>query len=284
LYKKPVLQEDLLTAGDQPKPTLDAVNRGTWRLPSTVRAYERLEGWTDPGEQAAVEYVAAEVRSRPILDIGVGAGRTTAILQAISNEYTGIDYTQEMVEICRTRHPGAKIMHMDARDLSRLHGNQFALVMLSFNGIDAVNFEERQKVLREVHRVLQPGGLFIVSSHNRHGPGHGEHPRLRLQFSWNPLKLGWRTLRRFRSLARSLRNHHRYRVLNETHEGWSIMNCAAHDFGIVVMYTALSEQKRQFGAAGFKTELVLDNVKGQPVNSDTNTNEIWWFHYIARKA
>ncbi|RYY66719.1 MAG: class I SAM-dependent methyltransferase [Comamonadaceae bacterium] len=202
----------------------DAVNRGTWKLPATVRQYERLEGWTDPGERAAVEHVTAQVRGRPILDIGVGAGRTTPLLRAVSDDYLGIDYTEEMVKACRARHPGAHIEHMDARDLRRLDAGRFALAVFSFNGIDAVRVEERHQVLREVHRVLQPGGLFIVSAHNRHGPGHGERPRPHLAFSWNPLKLGWRTLKLAQSLPRSWRNSRRLRVLNETHEDWSIMN------------------------------------------------------------
>ena len=263
---------------------LDAINRGTWKLPATVRQFERLEGWTDPGEQAAVAYVAAEVGSRPILDIGVGAGRTTTILQAISRDYIGIDYTKEMVDACRARHPDARIEHMDARDLSAFADNQFALVVFSFNGIDAVDLDDRHKVLREVHRVLQPDGLFIVSAHNRDGPGFGEQPHLHLAFSWNPLKLGWRTWRLARSLVPTFRNFRRYRGLNEAHDDWAIMNAGAHDFGIVIMYTTLAEQRRQLQDAGFKTELVLDNVNGQPVTDDTDTRAIWWFHFVARKA
>jgi len=263
---------------------IDAINRHTWKLPGTVRAYERLEGWTDPGERAAVEYVANEVRGRPILDMGVGAGRTTPLLQAVSGNYVGIDYTPEMVEACRARHPDARIEHMDARDLSAFKHETFALVVFSFNGIDAVDFADRHEVLREVHRVLQPGGLFIVSAHNRHGPGHGERPRLHIDFSWNPIKLGWRMLKLVRSLPRAWLNARRYRAVNETHEDWSIMNAGAHDFGIVVVYTTLAEQKRQLRNAGFETELVLDNEAGRPVADDADTRDIWWFHYVARKV
>jgi SAM-dependent methyltransferase len=262
---------------------LDAVNRSTWRLPGTVRLYTHLDGWTDPGEQAALEAVATEARSRPVLDIGVGAGRTTAVLQAISQDYTGIDYTPEMVEACRIRHPQARILLMDARNLGTFESDQFALVVFSFNGIDAVDLPGRLTILREVHRVLQPGGLFVFSSHNRDGPGLGEAPGLRMQLSWNPLKLGWRSLRMIGSLPRSLLNHRRLRALNESHTEWSIMNCAAHDFGIVVMYTTLGEQKRQLRACGFESELVLDNVRGKPVADGADTRGLWWFHHVARK-
>lgn len=267
-----------------PATDLDAVNRNTWKLPGTVHVYEHLRGWTDPGERAALEHVAAQVRDKPILDIGVGAGRTTPLLLAISRDYIGIDYTPEMVEACRAHHPGARIEHMDARDLGRFADGQFALVVFSFNGIDAVHVDDRPKVLREVRRVLQPGGIFIVSAHNRHGPGHGEKPTLHVDFTWNPLKLGWRTLKLARSLPRSLRNARRLRALNETHEDWSIMNAGAHDFGIVVVYTTLAEQKRQLRAAGFEIETVFDNVAGRPVADNADTSGIWWFHYVARKA
>jgi SAM-dependent methyltransferase len=268
-----------------PSHPLDAINRRAWRLPATVRAYERLEGWTDPGEQAAIEHVAAEMRSRPILDIGVGAGRTIAILQAISQDYVGIDYTQEMVDACRARYPGTRVMHMDARDLGGFEDNRFAFVVFSFNGIDSVDPADRSKILTEVHRVLQPGGLFLFSAHNRHGGlGDGVKPRLHLRFSWNPLRLGWRTLQLARSLPRSWRNYRRHQLLNEIHEDWAIMNCPAHEFGIVIMYTTLSEQTRQLDAGGFKVELVLDCVRGQPVTGDTDTRDVSWFHYIARKT
>lgn len=263
---------------------LDSINRPTWGRPSTVRLFRHLEGWTDPGEQAAVEYVAGEVRGRPILDIGVGAGRTTSLLRALSDDYVGVDYTAEMVQACRERHPGVRIEQMDARDLSRFEDGRFALVVFSFNGIDAVNLEGRRQVLREAYRVLQPGGLFIVSAHNRLGPGHGERPRVHLNFSWNPLKLGWRTLQLARSLPRSWRNARRFRALNETHEDWSIMNAGAHDFSIVIVYTTLAEQKRELAEAGFEIERVFDSAAGGPVGDDTDTRHIWWFHYLARKA
>ena len=264
-------------------PDMDAINRQAWQLPDTVRIYQRLQGWTDPGERVAIHYVAGEARSRPLLDIGVGGGRTTPLLQAISSDYVGIDYTEAMVQACRRQHPDVRIEHMDARDLSRFANGQFALAMFSFNGIDAIDYADRRTVLREVHRVLQEGGRFLFSAHNRHGPGHGEVPKLSLEFSWNPLKLGWRGLKLARSLAPSWRNHSRNRKLGETHAAWSIQNCSAHDFGIVVMYTSLAEQVRQLQDAGFTVEQVLSSETGQVVHDEDSARSACWLHYVARK-
>ena len=265
-------------------PDMDAINRQAWQLPDTVRIYQRLQGWTDPGERVAIHYVAGEARSRPLLDIGVGGGRTTPLLQAISSDYVGIDYTEAMVQACRRQHPDVRIEHMDARDLSRFANGQFALAMFSFNGIDAIDYADRRTVLREVHRVLQEGGRFLFSAHNRHGPGHGEVPKLSLEFSWNPLKLGWRGLKLARSLAPSWRNHSRNRKLGETHAAWSIQNCSAHDFGIVVMYTSLAEQVRQLQDAGFTVEQVLSSETGQVVHDEDSARSACWLHYVARKT
>jgi SAM-dependent methyltransferase len=263
---------------------LDAINRPTWARRDTVRVYERLQGFTDPGEQAALEYVTPRVRGRAILDIGVGAGRTTELLLPVSRDYVGIDYTQEMVQACRRRHPGVRIEQMDARDLGAFADGQFALVMFSFNGIDSVGPQDRLRVLREAHRVLEPGGLFLFSAHNHDGPGRGEQPQVHIPFTWNPIKLSWRGFKSIRALPRALMNHRRLSRVNETHEDWSVMNAGAHDFGIVVVYTTLAEQKRQIALAGFECEIVFDNARGQPVPGDADTRDMWWFHYVARKV
>ena len=265
-------------------PDMDSVNRQAWQLPGTVQIYQRLQGCTDPGEQAALDYVASEARARPLLDIGVGGGRTTPLLKAISADYVGIDYTEAMVLACRRQNADTCIEHMDARDLSGFAGQQFALAVFSFNGIDAIDYADRRSVLREVHRVLQGDGRFLFSAHNRHGPGHGEVPRLTLEFSWNPLKLGWRTLKLARSLAPSWRNHRRNRAMGETHAEWAIKNCAAHDFGIVVMYTSMTEQVRQLQDTGFKVEQVFSSETGRPVYDEEGARSACWLHYVARKV
>jgi len=265
-------------------PDLDSVNRPTWARRDTVRIYERLHGVTDPGERAAIDYVAARVQGRPILDIGVGAGRTTELLLPLSGDYIAIDYTHEMVLAFRRQHPGVRIEQMDARDLHAFEDGRFALVVFSFNGLDSVGWQDRLRVLREVHRVLQPGGLFLFSGHNQDGPGPGEQPHMHIPFSWNPLKLGWRSIKSIRAWPRALMNHKRFSALNETHEGWSVLNAGAHEFGVVIMFTTMAEQKRQLRDAGFECEAVFDSTRGEPVKPGADTRDMWWFHYVARKV
>lgn len=262
---------------------LDAVNRPTWARRDTVRQYERLHGYTDPGERAAIDFVMDRVRGQRVLDMGVGAGRTTGLLLQLTQDYVGIDYTREMVEACRRRHPSVRVEQMDARDLSAFRDGEFSLVMFSFNGIDSVSPQDRMSVLREAHRVLEPGGTFLFSAHNNDGPGRHEHPQVHVPFTWNPIKLGWRGFKSISALPRALMNHRRFKTMNETHADWSVVNAGAHDFGIVVVYTTLAEQKRQIREAGFECEAVFDNVAGTRVADDADTHDMWWFHYVTRK-
>lgn len=262
---------------------LDSINRGTWRRPATVATYRRLHGWTDPGEGAAMRRLAPQVRGERVLDIGVGVGRTTEWLQPIAGDYLGIDYVPEMVEAARAAHPGVRFEQMDARDLSSLPAESFGFVMFSFNGIDAVPPADRPRVLAQVRRVLRPGGLFLMSAHNRWGPGVRERPGLHVPFSANPIKLAWRMARALASLPRAIANHMRLRGANAMGEDWAVMNCGAHDFGLVIVYASASAQQRQLRQAGFEVLDVFDSEQGESLLHGSARADAWWFHYVARK-
>jgi SAM-dependent methyltransferase len=264
---------------------MDGINRSAWRAPGTVQWFAELEGWTDPGERAAIEYVAREARDQPILDLGVGGGRTVPLMLQLSRDYTGLDYTPELVLACRNKYPDVCIESGDARDLSEFVDHSFALVMFSFNGIDAMNPEDRLKTLREVHRVLRPRGLFLFSTHNRNGPGHGEHLQLGIYATRNPFKLAPRILRALVMSPLTISNHLRYSRLNQPGERYSIMNAAAHHHSILIHYITVEEQCRQLVAAGFRGDpVIFGNLDGAPVAPDDPAHGQTWLHFVARKA
>lgn len=102
-----------------------------------------------------------------ILDLGVGGGRTTPYLSAIASRYVGVDYSEEMIRACRSRFPHLEFSVADASDLAQFADASFDSVVFSFNGLDClVPDEKREKCLRECHRVLKAGGIYIFSSHN----------------------------------------------------------------------------------------------------------------------
>ncbi|WP_029922198.1 class I SAM-dependent methyltransferase [Nevskia soli] len=264
---------------------MDRINRDAWRTPDSVQWFAKLEGWTDAGERAALERIAAETTGLPILDLGVGGGRTVPLLRAISSDYIAIDYTPELVAACKERFPDVDVRCGDARDLSAFADQSFALVVFSFNGIDAVNPDDRMRILREAHRVLRKDGVLLFSTHNKLGPCHGERFQLGVYPTRNPFKLAWRLIR---ALARSLRtiaNYRRYSRLNLRAEGYSIMNAAAHNHGILIHYITLERQCEQLAAVGFRPDPEIYGDLGEQFTSQRgDTSRTAWFHFLARKS
>lgn len=125
-----------------------------------------------------------------MLDIGVGGGRTTHHFAPLVRDYTGIDYSAEMVAACQQRFsPSPYSMTLevgDARNMKQFADNTFDFVLFSFNGIDYVSHGDRLQILREIHRVGKPGGYFFFSSHNLQGIAQefGYRTKIRL----NPFK------------------------------------------------------------------------------------------------
>jgi SAM-dependent methyltransferase len=102
-----------------------------------------------------------------ILDVGVGAGRTTGALRAVAGRYVGVDYAEAMVEACRRRFPDLEFVRADAADLSAFPDASFDAVIFSFNGVDYLPGDDRRQLfLREAHRVLRAAGVLILSRHN----------------------------------------------------------------------------------------------------------------------
>lgn len=106
-------------------------------------------------------------RGLSLLDLGVGAGRTTPALSALAGRYVGLDFSDRMVARCREKFPRETFVVGDAADLSAWRDAEFDAVVFSFNGLGCLPTDEaRARCLREVARVLRPGGTFVFSLHN----------------------------------------------------------------------------------------------------------------------
>lgn len=263
---------------------LDRINRLAWNSTDATREFTLDKSYSDPGEQAAFEWLAQRCAGEPLLDIGVGAGRTIPLMTDISDDYTGVDYTPKLLELARSRHPTRDLRHMDARDMAELPSGHYGLVEFSWNGIDCVSYDDRVKILQEMYRVARPGGYVLFSSHNRGGPGYRENIwQLLPHFSFNPLKFGWRTLRSIRRFQLATPNYLRHVKLNQDYGGYALKTAAAHNFGIVIVYTTLPEQRRQIAEIGFQSDAVFASDTGERIADDVEESDAWWFHFIAHK-
>ncbi|OAJ62150.1 SAM-dependent methyltransferase [Paraburkholderia ginsengiterrae] len=266
--------------------TQDRINQAAWSSRSGRKGFAVASGWTDSGEAAALAWVTQQVQHQPVLDVGVGGGRTVALLTAVSDDYTAVDYTPELVAICRHNHPGIRVQQMDARDMSAFPDESFALVVFSYNGIDAVDYPGRRAILREFSRVLKPGGLVLFSAHNLDGPSYREKPLhlLRMpELSVNPISTCIDVARVAYSLTMGTLNYVRYSPLNREFDGYAIRVCAAHEFGIVIMYTDMDTQCRQLDEVGLHTEAVFGSSAGKRLQKGDDLTNDSWFHFVARK-
>ena len=210
--------------------------------------------------------LADEVRGGRILDVGVGAGRTTWLLRLLSDRYVAIDYTPEMVDLARQNHPDVDIRLGDARLLGDFTDRWFDLVVFSCNGIDAVSHVDRALVLNELARVLRPGGLLILSTMNKDGNAYGEVP-WRVGTATDPsrgslfraLKVMTVLPRTLPGLPQSLLNWRHDRQRSEDHGDWGIAPLAAHHFGLLIHYCTVAYQVQELAVAGLEVRSIWSN-------------------------
>jgi SAM-dependent methyltransferase len=264
----------------------DEINQQAWRDPGGVRWLEHIEGFVDAGERAAYARLRDEARNRPILDLGVGAGRTVQLLRALSPAYIAIDYTEVLVETARRRFPDVDIRLGDARDLSAFADESFSLVVFSYMGIDAVDHHDRARILSEVRRVLEPNGVFWFSTLNLSGsalrrrPWWPELPSAGDSKVRGAVAVG-KTLAR---VPRDTLNYFRVGRQSQHGPGWRIAPFFAYHYGLLCHYTTYDSQMAELLQAGFAADpLVIDDVHGEVVSPGGALSDVFSFHVLARK-
>lgn len=201
-------------------------NADVYRDPVVVASYG-VSDHVDAAEPLALAAFAAALPAGPVLDVGVGGGRTTGFLRDLGDGYHGVDYSAEMVDLARRQHPGVTFSVQDARALD-LPDASFAGVVFSYNGIDSVGHDDRAQVFRSVRRVLLPGGAFLYSTLNKDGGNYRARP-------WRELHAE-STGARMRLLVRRAkvaRNWWAVRGREVDHPAWGMSTLAAHDFRLL---------------------------------------------------
>jgi len=224
------------------------------------------------------------LRTMRVLDIAVGAGRTTPYFGTMVRDYLAYDYAEKMVEECQ-RLVGdlvspARITCDDARAMATVPDASQDFVFISYNGIDTVGGEsERLKVLREVRRVAAPGAYFFFSSHN-----------LR---SLTPYGSGDSTLRGNSSpLGNRFKRVRRYLLMRAANPGMRTLrrqpNAMIYDVGGEYQYPhyyiAPSAQIRQLTDHQFSHVRVFSGNTGLEVHDVRELDRLTdsWLYYLCR--
>lgn len=192
-----------------------------------------------------------------VLDVGCGCGRTSRYLRDMGHTVTAIDVVPEMLDIARELVTGVDFRWMDACSLE-FENMSFDYVLFSYNGMDGIYPEGKRKAcLKEIYRVLRPGGGFVFSSHNA--------ASLKSLFPTN----------RFR-LVNLLLNLRKRRMFQP-------YRLEIHPSGTLELYTTtLYRQKRELWDAGFRSI----NVYGQEETQGTLRTYLLdlWCYYVCFTA
>ncbi len=249
---------------------IDTINHQFWTDTRTTGSYTDLaRRGLFAAEQRILGGLQADLSGKAILDIGVGAGRTTAYLLGLSKHYTAIDYSAEMVRIVRREFAIESVYECDARDLSRFADGSFDFVFFSFNGIDLIDRAGRLQVLSEVHRVLRPNGRFLFSSHNREWRDMERGPRLAVH-----------GLRHCVKIALLLPRKLRLRKLELRTPDHAITAHHSTAFGLLIYWITARAQCRELRNTGFNAIEIFD-AEGSA--TDGNSPESPWLYFLCRK-
>ena len=255
------------------KAIVDEVNRRAYTSPSVFSWYQELEVIQET-ERAILERISPEIKDKPILDISIGGGRTTAALLPISHDYVGIDYAPDLVEAAKKKYPGATIMCRDARDLSCFGDASFDFVLVSNNGLDYMVHEDRIQVMSEIFRVLKPKGYFMFSTHNRDYRNFDLLP-------WQ--QAGAFDLSFIKNCAHALLHLPKHLSLKKhaRHSDWyAVINDNAHGYSLLTYYITIERQIEQLRGVGFVTTEAYD-FAGIRRERDTTSP---WIYYLTRRA
>ena len=117
-----------------------------------------------PKDQEILHRFSQEIGDRrPVWDFGCGPGQTTKYLKNLGIEISGLDLSKKILEQARTIHPE---IHFQKENILELEFENDSIAgAVAFYAI--VHFTEEQIgiALREVFRVLQPGGILLFTYH-----------------------------------------------------------------------------------------------------------------------
>jgi ubiquinone/menaquinone biosynthesis C-methylase UbiE len=246
----------------------EKININIYRNSDVIDQY-LTEDSLQPAEIAILKRIQSEVSGKKILDIGVGGGRTIPYLLEISTQYQGIDYSEKMINACKKKYSQVNLSHGDARNLPELQNDELAMVFFSFNGLDYMGHEDRLLVLKEIYRILAPGGYFVFSSHNRNYRDTG-------WITPNPFRLLLRVMKRMLKAWRCLQ-----KKVYEIHAQEYVIYWDEAHGGLLTYALSIENQMRQLKAAGFQWPAMAVDVAGNIVENDTKSP---WIYYCVQKA
>ena len=133
-------------------------------------------------------YVAEQYVKGNLLEVGCGEGRGVELLAPKASSYTAVDKIEEVIEKLEGNYPEGKFVQANIPPLPFDDGSFDTVV--SFQVIEHI--KDDTTFLKEIHRVLKPGGIALIST-----------PNIKMTLSRNPWHIREYTADQLTELARS---------------------------------------------------------------------------------
>jgi SAM-dependent methyltransferase len=250
-----------------------APNSATYQNLRVVKSYDGFE-----------ELFASEISifdrfrqqfSGRVLDIAVGGGRTTRALLPNAASYVGFDFSAGMVALAKQFFPQADLRQLDMRDTPReFAGQKFDAILISFNGVDYITWDERNQLLAALRGLLAPGGVLAFSTHDLSTVNENRGFRIRedLRPDWNvlassPLTFAKRLIKIPIWVARALPNYLRHRPLEKIFDGFAYVNDNGENYGLLTCYVSTARQISVLETCGFENvDVMHPYLSNEPVS------------------
>lgn len=99
-----------------------------------------------------------------VLEVGCGEGRGVGLLMEHARSFTAVDKINDVIEQLKLKHPTGRFLSMNIPPLKALADNAYDSIV-SFQVIEHI--EDDVLFLKELHRVLKPGGIALLTTPNR---------------------------------------------------------------------------------------------------------------------
>lgn len=104
-----------------------------------------------------------------ILDVGCGTGRGVSFLAGEGYKVTGLDYTMDMLKLCREKVDDTLFMNLVRGDSGSLPFSEDSFdCIISLNFLHLFLNEVQKDFIDEMVRVLKPNGVLICEFDNYH--------------------------------------------------------------------------------------------------------------------
>lgn len=149
------------------------VHRAIWDSAALRDEAAREQAFDESGADDARALVAHVGPDSRVVDLGCGIGRVMRPLAPLCREIIGVDISAKMIEMGRAYLggvPNARLVHTSG---AALPGVADGSVDFLYSLICLIHVDKRTafRYLREIERVLTPGGMALVQVENLMSPG-----------------------------------------------------------------------------------------------------------------